>query len=216
MQGSPPASPLPPLGNTVSLRSSAGVIPVVLIELWAGVGVLSLSFRQQGIPLVAFLERETLFSAFLSHPTLHPAAQGAGLFEDRLWEQWQLPPNAVVIVAGGPSCTSIAAPGKRLAGRDPSSSHLAETLEVAAFCKADFVLLENVPNLVLEDRSHGLFSALKTQARDLSYWLADPLFLRDSGLGVSPNVKGSFSSSSPRLQLSCCQYGLAQAGHLTM
>jgi site-specific DNA-cytosine methylase len=139
-------------------------VPVILIELWAGVGVLSLAFKQHNIPLAAFLEREALLSAFLSHPDSHPAALSAGLFEDRKWESWILPKEAILVVAGGPSCTSIAAPGKRLAGQDPSSRHLAHTLEVAAFFKADFILLENVPDLIKQDSSHGLFSALKAQA----------------------------------------------------
>jgi hypothetical protein len=156
---------------------------VILIELRAGVGVWSLSFQQYGIPLVAFLEHEALLSAFLSHSDLYSAAQAAGLFEDRMWEHWILPSDAVVIVADGSSCSSLSAPAKRQACQGPSSRHLADALELATFFRADFIILEEVPDLIRNDESHGLFSALRTQAESLLFCLADPLFLHDSELG---------------------------------
>jgi site-specific DNA-cytosine methylase len=149
------------------------------------VGSLSSSFRQLNIPLAAFMEREELLAAFLSHPDLHPAAQSAGLFEDREWEKWTFPKGCIIILVGAPPCTSVSVAGKGLASKDPTSLHLSHHIEIAEFFCADFVLLENVPQLVRGDAEHGLYSNLLAITHAAGFAVLDLLFLRDSCFGGS-------------------------------
>ena len=184
----PPGGPLcqpPPLTSVVNQQppaarsskrsrlSSSVVACLLLVELWAGVASLSTAFQDAGHTLFAFCEANPLLHAF---PSDSLTAFKSELNE---WKDWAFPPQGVVWLVGGPSCTSVSSAGKQLAQNDPKSRYLKDHLNIAAACGALLILLENVPYLVDGDSEHGLFSHLLQQATALGYVLSQTWFVHD-------------------------------------
>ena len=105
--------------------------PIVLIELFAGLGILSVVASQFGLEPSAFLERDALLLRLLEER--HPEAQLASEFSQRKWEQWTFPSDAFIVVFGGPPCTTISTAGKQLGPDDPQSACINSFLEIASF-----------------------------------------------------------------------------------
>ena len=130
----PPDGPLchpPPLTSVVNERPPTARSPkrsrlassvfacLLLVELWAGVASLSTSFADAGHNLFAFCEANPLLHALLS--LLHPDSLTALKSELNEWKDWVFPPQGIVWLIGGPSCTSLSSAGKQLAQNDPNS-----------------------------------------------------------------------------------------------
>ena len=154
-----------------------------LIELWSGVASLSSSLCSLGASLHAYCESNPLLNLLLSQA--HPEALSASESEKEEWRLWDIPKSAVVWVFGGPSCTSLSAAGKQLAGKDPTSRYLFDHLTIAAACGASLILLENVLFLLEGDAQHGLYSQLLQQAAALGYILVQQWKIVDSSVGGS-------------------------------
>ena len=92
-------------------RKLASLASLFLIELWAGVALLSSAMAGLGAPLGAFYEANPLLNSLLSlaHPTLLLASQS----EKREWKLWDIPKATIAWVFGGPSCTSLSTAGKQ-------------------------------------------------------------------------------------------------------
>ena len=192
----PPEDPLcqpPPLTSAVTQQpptarshkrsriASSMFACLLLVELWAGVASLSTSFADAGHNLFAFCEANPLLHSLLS--LLHPDSLTALKSELNEWKDWVFPPQAIVWLIGGPSCTSLSSAGKQLAQNDPNSRYLKDHINIAAACGALLILLENVPYLVEGDAEHGLFSHLLQQAAALGYVLSQTWFVRDHAVG---------------------------------
>ena len=175
-------APLPVLSPKERAQlADASLGPVCVIELWAGIGSLSSSCSRLGWNVVALCEKEDLLLRVLAR--LHPDAQLAGSFESAQWKLWDIPAEALVIVVGGPSCVSLSKAGKQGFASDPSSKHISNTLRVAAFFKASFVVIENVPELLELDSIHGLRSAALAEAASFGLLSVGHQLLRDSEVG---------------------------------
>jgi len=155
--------------------------PVVIIEMWAGIGALSAAFVKHGYPLSAFCESDPLLTRVLRSE--YPSAQFAGAFEDYEWKKWTFPAEAIVVLVGGPSCVSLSSAGRQRFGKDRSSDHLRHTIEVAGFFKASFVILENVPEFFELDHQHGLRTAVVQLAASFKLNAVGSHMFRDSEAG---------------------------------
>ena len=106
---------------------------------------LSTSFQDAGHTLFAFCEASPLLHAHLSLP--HHDSLTALKSEFNEWKDWVFPPQGIVWLIGGPSCTSLSSAGRQLAYNDPKSRYLKDHINIAAACGALLILLENVPSL---------------------------------------------------------------------
>jgi site-specific DNA-cytosine methylase len=163
---------------------------VKLVELWAGVATLSEAAGDLGIALAAILECDDLLRAALL--LRHPEILSASFMEQEEWKEWVFSPTGIVIVVGGPSCTSLSIAGKRDAAKDPTSRYLIDHITVSSFLKASIIMLENVLWLVEGDEEHGLFTALCEHAKSEGYILLHVWRLSDSECGGFTSRKRVF------------------------
>jgi hypothetical protein len=163
------------------LSAPTSLQPVIIIEMWVGIGTLTAAFDLRGYPPSAFCEMDQLLTdVFLAR---HTNIQFAGKFEDMAWKKWMFPANALIVVVGGPSCVSLSSAGRQQFGQDPSSLHIRHTIEVAAFFQASFAMIENVPELLELDHLHGLRSDVHNLALSHDLIPVGHVVFRDSEAG---------------------------------
>ena len=155
--------------------------PIVLIEAFAGLGILSLMASQFGVEPSAFLERNELLRRLLHER--HPKAQQAADYSGGEWKLWSFPPDALIVVVGGPPCTTVSSAGKQLGAKDARSACLTGFIEIAAFFQASMALMENVDQLVSNDHIHGLYSAIIGRAEESGLHHLGTFTLVDAGCG---------------------------------
>jgi site-specific DNA-cytosine methylase len=171
-----------PLSQVTHLSSHcAQSRPIVFIELWAGLGSLSVVASQFGIEPAALLEKDPLLHKLLQ--ARHAQAQTALSFEAGNWKQWSFPSDAFIVVVGGPPCTALSRAGKQLMQHDYQSSYIAATIELALYFGAMMVLIENVPELVTLDSVHQLLSNASSRALEGGLEQVGTFQLRDIDCG---------------------------------
>ena len=209
----PPAVPLPPLApNRCIPRAPTANVPqsrpIILIEAFAGLGVLSITASQFGLEPSAFLERDKLLLRVLQER--HPEAHFAAEFADGKWKLWKFPDDAFIIIVGGPPCTTVSAAGKQLGAADPRSTCINVFLEIAVFFGAQMALMENVPQLIKDDDRHGLFSSAAELAEEGRIPLLGTFELTDTLCkGKSQRCRSWFSLKC-HLSPCCCLRGHLQ------
>ena len=109
---------------------------------------------------------------------VYPSAAICLDFYSFAWRSWAHPQEKLLVYGGVSSCP-LSKTRKRLQQHDTRSRQGVDTAELCHFFRADAALLENVPELVQLDRSHGLFTDLCAAMADFEFLLVAVFWLQD-------------------------------------
>ncbi len=137
-----------------------------IIDLFAGVGGLSLGFAQEGFEVVYANEYEP--SIARSFQKNHPATivDDRDITEIDIEKTFGKYKGKITVVMGGPPCQGFSQKGKRVGLKDPRNFMFQKFVEVVKVVQPEFFLLENVPNILTAEDGYfkreiiSLFSEL--------------------------------------------------------
>ena len=160
-----------------------------LIDLFAGVGGLSLGFEQRGFKTVLANEYDkSIANAYVQNRRACELEMIAdditsldlnavfGKFED-----------SVDVVVGGPPCQGFSQKGQRKTIHDPRNFLFRYYVDVVKLVKPKYFVMENVPNLLTAEKGY-----FKTEIMSLFYefgYVVDAKVLNASDFGVPQNRK---------------------------
>lgn len=125
-----------------------------VIDLFAGVGGLSLGFRQAGFEIVFANEYDKSIanSYKLNHPnTIVNSEDIRDIDFDKVFKPFI---NKVDVVMGGPPCQGFSQKGKRVGISDARNFMFQQFVKVVEMVKPEFFLLENVPNILSSENGY--------------------------------------------------------------
>ena len=125
-------------------------------ELNAGVAVMSLTLAALGCAVAMLSECAQHLHAYLRLKA--PGALIASDNNDKPWIQWAASGLKALILVAGVSCQPFSVAGKMLGGADPRAWDALLVCEAAVALGAVYVLLENVPGYVNNDKVHGVWT----------------------------------------------------------
>ncbi len=124
------------------------------IDLFAGVGGLSLGFEMAGFDVLLAVECDASIAA--AYKLNHPKTKI--LIEDirrlPLEETFSEYVNKVDIVFGGPPCQGFSQKGQRKTIRDERNFLFKYFISVVAYLRPQYFVMENVPNLLTTEQSY--------------------------------------------------------------
>ncbi len=156
-----------------------------VIDLFAGVGGLSLGFIQAGHEVVLAIESEKDIakSYQLNHPKTYVVAEDiTSLNYSSLFSMYK----GVDIVIGGPPCQGFSQKGQRKTLDDPRNFLYKYFYEVVKLIKPKFFLLENVPNMI--SNMNGYFKNDIINSFNALGYTVDANVLTASNFGV-PQIR---------------------------
>jgi DNA (cytosine-5)-methyltransferase 1 len=121
---------------------------VKVIDLFAGVGGLSLGFKQAGFEVVYANEyQQEIARAYeLNHAGVIVDTRDIREIDfDRTFAPFK---DCVDVVVGGPPCQGFSQKGKRIGLRDERNFMFRKFFEVVRVVEPEFVVIENVPNII--------------------------------------------------------------------
>lgn len=157
-----------------------------MIDLYAGVGGLTLGLRQAGLTPLAAVEKDRFAAATYreNHPH-HPLLEAdvASVADDLVATY-----RGVDVVVGGPPCQgfSISASNRR-DGEDPRNLEVLRFVETALRLEPRVILLENVPAMARFEDASGLKLTDRVLAR-----------LRDAGYSVRWDLLNAADFGTPQ------------------
>jgi len=125
-----------------------------VIDLFAGVGGLSLGFMQEGFEVVYANEYDKSIAA--SFKKNHPKT----VVDDRDirdidFSKTFLPyKDKIAVVMGGPPCQGFSQKGKRIGLKDERNFMFQQFVKVVETVQPEFFLLENVPNIMTAENGY--------------------------------------------------------------
>lgn len=139
-----------------------------VIDLFAGVGGLSLGFKQAGFSIIFANEYNKLIakSYSLNHPkTIINTEDIRDLNIKKVFGKYI---NKIDVLMGGPPCQGFSQKGKRVGINDERNYMFKHFFEVVRLVKPKVVLLENVPSILTA--ANGYFKKQIEQSfKDLGY-----------------------------------------------
>lgn len=123
-----------------------------VIDLFAGVGGLSLGFSQEGFEVVYANEYDkSIANSFkLNHP--FATVDDRDITEIDIEKTFSKYRDQVTVVMGGPPCQGFSQKGKRIGLRDPRNFMFQKFVKVVDVVRPEFFLLENVPNILTAEK----------------------------------------------------------------
>ena len=162
--------------------------PKEIIDLFSGVGGLSLGAARAGFQIRAAVELDVQASSThaVNFPTAaHVQEDVSKLAGDRLIETSGVNPKLYAGLIGGPPCQGFSNMGLRTA-KDPRNQLLCDFFRLVAETSPAFFLAENVPG-VLDERNARVLEA--AQARiPKKYVVLDPFTVKASDYGA-PTIR---------------------------
>lgn len=131
-------------------------------ELYAGAAMTRV-LQPLGWTAALLAECATGCGKFLKHRL--PSARLARNVEDKPWVEWQQAGLLALIVAAGVSCQPFSDAGTMEMDKDSRAWDASLVIDAASMLNVAWVVLENVPNYLLLDRTHKVFSKLT------KYWI---------------------------------------------
>ena len=160
-----------------------------VIDLFSGVGGLSLGFSMVGMEIVFAVEHDKAIANTYKlnhHSTDMFCADIESLDIDKLKKQY----GAIDIVIGGPPCQGFSQKGKRLSLDDERNYLFKFFIEFVEKFEPKYFLLENVPNLITT--SNGFFKdEIIKRFNELGYSI-DVDVLLASEFGIPQNRRRAF------------------------
>ena len=168
-------------GSSVPMPGVDAQVHLSVIDVWAGIssfydGLVACAFPSVLLSLFGWIECDPDASWLLG--CVYPSAAICLDFYSFAWRSW-IRPQGKLLVCGGFSCCPLSKAGKRLQQHDRRSRQGVETADLCHFFRADAALLENVPELVQLDSSHGLFTDLCAAMTDFEFLLVATFWLQD-------------------------------------
>jgi DNA (cytosine-5)-methyltransferase 1 len=139
---------------------------MTVIDLFAGVGGLSLGFSQEGFKIVYANEYDkSIARSFkLNHPETD--VDDRDITEIDIEQTLAKYRNKVTVVMGGPPCQGFSQKGKRIGLKDSRNFMFQKFVKVVEVVNPEFFILENVPNILTAENGYfkkeiiEMFSAL--------------------------------------------------------
>lgn len=119
-----------------------------VIDLFAGVGGLSLGFAQEGFDVVYANEYDkSIAKSFkLNHPSA--VVDDRDITEIDIEKTFLPYRNEITVVMGGPPCQGFSQKGKRVGLKDPRNFMFQKFVKVVDVVQPEFFILENVPGIL--------------------------------------------------------------------
>lgn len=139
---------------------------MTVIDLFAGVGGLSLGFSQEGFKVLYANEYDkSIANSFkLNHPETEVDDRDITVIDiENTFKKYK---NKVTVVMGGPPCQGFSQKGKRIGLKDPRNFMFQKFVNVVEVVNPEFFILENVPNILTAENGYfkkeiiDMFSAL--------------------------------------------------------
>ncbi len=125
-----------------------------VIDLFAGVGGLSLGFKQNGFEVVFANEyNKTIAKAYkMNNPeTIVDDSDIRDIDFDKVFAPYE---NKVDVVVGGPPCQGFSQKGKRIGLKDERNFMFQQFVKVVKYVKPSYFVLENVPNILTAENGY--------------------------------------------------------------
>lgn len=156
----------------------------IVIDVFSGVGGLSLGAARAGFNVVAAIELDGL--ALTTHRinfpnSAHLKKDVSVLSADELWEILSLRPGSIQGLIGGPPCQGFSDIGRKIAG-DPRNSLLGSFFRLVSQLRPAFFLAENVPGLLADRNAETRSAAFSWIPQD--YVVLQPIKAKASDYGA--------------------------------
>jgi len=161
-----------------------------VVDLFSGVGGLSLGFRKAGFDIVLAneIDNQIADSYIKNHPETKMINQDiTSLNIEDVFREYK---NAIEVVIGGPPCQGFSQKGKRKSINDERNFLFRYFYNTVKFIKPKYFLMENVPNLLTTEG--GYFKKeIEELFANIGYTL-DSNVLNASEFGVPQNRRRAF------------------------
>ena len=167
----------------------------VVVDIFCGVGGLSLGFEQAGLPvaLAADVESVNVRTYKKNFPQSAVICTDLSTTTGReLVKNTELEAADIDIVIGGPPCQGFSMIGSRRVD-DPRNRLIFDFLRLCSELRAPYFVMENVPGLML-GKMEVVFSNWLAEARKLGYSVVQPVWkLNANDFGVPQNRRRCFA-----------------------
>ncbi|WP_193078613.1 DNA cytosine methyltransferase [Brevibacterium aurantiacum] len=153
-----------------------------IVDLFSGVGGLSLGFEQAGYQIMAANEHDTeIADAFrTNHPKAKMYTDDLELID--LQSQFKTFRGETQVVIGGPPCQGFSQKGRRKSILDKRNFLFKEYVAAVDYLRPKYFVMENVPNLLTTE--HGYFQYELKKAFDAIGYQIEAQILTASDYGV--------------------------------
>lgn len=129
--------------------------PRKIVDLFSGVGGLSLGFIQEGFEVVYANEfdKQIASSYQINHPNTYMKV--GDIRELNLEEEFKNLKGKIEVVVGGPPCQGFSQKGSRRTIHDERNYLFRNFVQVVEYLQPKYFVMENVPNLLTSEK--GLF-----------------------------------------------------------
>ena len=160
------------------------LIDPIVIDVFSGVGGLSLGAARAGFKVAAAVELDerVLATHKINFPDSAHLCKDVGLLSaEDLLTNLSLRPGAIHGLIGGPPCQGFSHIGRRVSD-DPRNSLFGSFFRLVAQLRPAFFLAENVPGLLADRNAQTRLDALSTVPKD--YRLLQPIEVKASDYGA--------------------------------
>ena len=179
-----------------------------VIDLFAGVGGLSLGFEMEGFDILLANEfDQSIATAYKENHKSTNVVVGdiTSLDLSKVFGEYV---NKIDVVIGGPPCQGFSQKGKRKTINDERNFLFKHYVEVVKFVKPKYFVMENVPNLLTAEKGFFL-NEIKGLFKDYGYSIRYGV-LNAADYGVPQNrrraiIIGKYLATPPELPLPCKQ-----------
>lgn len=179
-----------------------------VIDLFAGVGGLSLGFEMEGFDILLANEfDQSIATAYKENHKSTNVVVGdiTSLDLSKVFGEYV---NKIYVVIGGPPCQGFSQKGKRKTINDERNFLFKHYVEVVKFVKPKYFVMENVPNLLTAEKGFFL-NEIKGLFKDYGYSIRYGI-LNAADYGVPQNrrraiIIGKYLANPPELPLPCKQ-----------
>ena len=179
-----------------------------VIDLFAGVGGLSLGFEMEGFDILLANEfDQSIATAYKENHKSTNVVVGdiTSLDLSKVFGEYV---NKIDVVIGGPPCQGFSQKGKRRTINDERNFLFKHYVEVVKFVKPKYFVMENVPNLLTAEKGFFL-NEIKGLFKGYGYSIRYGV-LNAADYGVPQNrrraiIIGKYLATPPELPLPCKQ-----------
>ena len=179
-----------------------------VIDLFAGVGGLSLGFEMEGFDILLANELDqSIATAYKENHKSTNVVVGdiTSLDLSKVFGEYV---NKIDVVIGGPPCQGFSQKGKRKTINDERNFLFKQYVEVVKFVKPKYFVMENVPNLLTAEKGFFL-NEIKGLFKGYGYSIRYGV-LNAADYGVPQNrrraiIIGKYLATPPELPLPCKQ-----------
>lgn len=179
-----------------------------VIDLFAGVGGLSLGFEMEGFDILLANEfDQSIATAYKENHKSTNVVVGdiTSLDLSKVFGEYV---NRIDVVIGGPPCQGFSQKGKRKTINDERNFLFKHYVEVVKFVKPKYFVMENVPNLLTAEKGFFL-NEIKGLFKGYGYSIRYGV-LNAADYGVPQNrrraiIIGKYLATPPELPLPCKQ-----------